>query len=450
MRFIREGGIHERVPPERRRVVLGYCLNLHPAETLDEVRHALETYVVPQARRSAAQGPGAQGSGSRYPGEASFGVGMYLASSAASELARDASARADLAALLRDACIDPFTFNAFPYGGFQEDGLKERVYAPNWTTAERLEFTVDVARVAAELAGPRPGGHVSISTHPGAYGADVNDRSTLRRCAEQFARAVGELVRIEAEGGPRIVLSLEAEPDGSSRNSRALAEFLIFARLVGSRILQDEFGASLAESGAHMRRHLGTCLDCCHSAVEFESVGESLECSTTGDGPLGKIQFSSALRLENPGTAQREREALLALDEPRFLHQVTSIAGPPRDGFEHLPDLPALRAALDAEERAWLEADEWRCHFHVPVDLKEAAGLGTTRTHADEILKAALADERAWTSDELHVEIETYTWSVLPGGAPLSESEIEAGLASEYDHVIARLNDAGWTRDVRA
>ena len=408
-----------------RAVRLGYCLNLHPSETLADVERALEDFVAPLCERL---GTGRE-----------FGVGMYLGEGPARALASDESALERFAERVRALGADPFTYNAFPQGGFQEDGLKERVYEPDWRTAERLAYTIDVGRVAARLAGG-PGRTIAISTHPGAYGAEITDRSGLRACAEGMARAVGEFARIEAEGGPRLVLAVEAEPDASARNSRALAESLMFARLVGTRVLTDEFGHPAEVTAGLMERHLGTCLDCCHSAVEFEEPGLAVELANMG-GPLGKIQFSSALRLEAPAAHPAARAALLGLDEPRFLHQVTARAA---GEFLHLADLPALREAAADDEGHWARADEWRCHFHVPVDLERAAGLATTRDHADAVLRAALARPSA---EELHVEIETYTWNVLPesAGAPTDGAAVIDGLEREYRHVLDLLGAEGWS-----
>ena len=408
-----------------RAVRLGYCLNLHPSETLADVERALEDFVAPLSERL---GTGRE-----------FGVGMYLGEGPARALASDESALERFAERVRALGVDPFTYNAFPQGGFQEDGLKERVYEPDWRTAERLAYTIDVGRVAARLAGGA-GRTIAISTHPGAYGAEITDRSGLRACAEGMARAVGEFARIEAEGGPRLVLAVEAEPDASARNSRALAESLMFARLVGTRVLTDEFGHPAEVTAGLMERHLGTCLDCCHSAVEFEEPGLAVELAHMG-GPLGKIQFSSALRLEAPAAHPAARAALLGLDEPRFLHQVTARAA---GEFWHLADLPALREAVADAEGPWARADEWRCHFHVPVDLERAAGLATTRDHADAVLRAALARPSA---EELHVEIETYTWNVLPesAGAPTDGAAVIDGLEREYRHVLDLLGAEGWS-----
>jgi hypothetical protein len=223
------------------------------------------------------------------------------------------------------------------------------------------------------------------------------------------------------------VLSLEPEPRALSGNTRELASF--FERL---------------REGADVARHLGVCLDACHSAVEFEEPEESVLLAT-GSGPLGKLQFSSALALADPGRSQASRERLLAMDEPRYLHQVT--------GFAHgvrceATDLPELDDHLKGPAReSWLACPEWRCHFHVPVDLEELSGTGlaTTRAHADRVLGAALAAPERWGVDELHLEIETYTWQVLPGAARGAGAMVD-GLAREYAHVMERLASAGWTR----
>ena len=160
----------------------------------------------------------------------------------------------------------------------------------------------------------------------------------------------------------------------------------------------------------------------------------------THGGPLGKLQFSSALALVDPAGSPEGRAALAALAEPRYLHQVTGhrveagAAG--RVGVSDLPELPA-------EDPDWLACDEWRCHFHVPVDLDEAAGLSTTRAHAEATLAAALEDPERWGTRDLHVEIETYTWDVLPGPAR-GAGDLVDGLEREYRAALSVLERAGW------
>src|SRR5690606_21172410 len=150
-----------------------------------------------------------------------------------------------------------------------------------------------------------------------------------------------------------------------------------------------------------------------------------------------KLQFSSALRLEGPGADAEARARFLALDEPRYLHQVTGRRG---DDVLRADDLPDLFEQLGA---GWLACDAWRCHFHVPVNLAEVGEtLGTTVAHADELLELLLADPARWRSSELHVELETYTWDVLPRAAR-GAGELLDGLEREMRHVLAQLESAG-------
>jgi len=397
--------------PERpgRGVRLAYCLNLHAAEDLAGTLAGLRAITLPLRERLGA------GDG--------FGVGMYIPAALAQRLAAPDGARelAQLSAVLAGEGLDPFTYNAFPYGGFHARGLKRGVFTPTWLEARRLEFTLAVAEVARALETRAE--RVSISTHPGRFGPW--EEGEAERALAGFRRAAAGLRAIEERGGPRVVLALEAEPRASAGDTRALAQWLSLARAEGD--------------GAY----LGACLDCCHSAVEFEDPGEAFDLATRGGAPLGKLQFSSAPALARPGGDEAARAQLLGMDEAVYLHQVTG-----RRGAELLrvADLSDLAAALAGDEApAWLACDEWRCHFHVPVDLEALAGgaLGTTRAHADGVLDAALAAPERWGGDELQVEIETYTWDVLPGPARGPGGLVD-GLEREYRHVMGRLSAAGW------
>ena len=410
-----------------RTVRLGYCTNVHPGETLDEVLVGLREISLPLAERLAA--------GAR------LGVGLHLPASVAARLASEEGTQElhSLLDVLDGGGLDAFTYNAFPYGDFHSDGLKADVYRPTWAESEREQYTLHVGQVASAVARARPASdplaHLAISTHPGTYSAWVGDRSDLKACAEGLARAVCALSKLE---GPPLVLSLEAEPFASASNSRALAEFLVFAGLSVERCLRED-GCSPQEAAHLARTRLGTCLDACHSAVEFESPEESVALASRV-GVLGKIQYSSALSLPGPATHEGARRTLLDLDEPRYLHQVRGRLGDELLGAE---DLPQLAQELGAGSPAWLDCEEWRCHFHVPVDLDQVEDLTTTRAHAEALLGAALAEPEAWPSGELHVEVETYTWAVLPDAAR-GQGALLDGLARELQSAAAVLQKAGW------
>jgi hypothetical protein len=417
--------VHSAHPEQA--VRLAYCLNLHPADDLAGLLDGIERITLPLAERFDA----------RTLSEG-FGVGPWIPADLALSLASAAGARdlGRLVELLAAERLDAFTFNAFPYRAFQADGLKTGVFRPTWREPERLAYTLAVARVAcaARAASPargRTSAHASISTHSGMLRADVRGEEDLERCAANLAQAARGLAELERERGLRIVLALEPEPRSLANDTSELPA--LFERVRARS--QDE---------ASVRRHLGACLDTCHAAIEFEEPSAAWRNATRAGNPLGKLQFSSALALRDPAARPRARELLLAMDEPRFLHQVT---GRSPAGLVRTLDLRELGAGAARDPR-WDACDEWRCHFHVPVDLARVGGaeegLLTTRDAADRTLAAALADPARWGTDELHVEIETYTWSVLPSVAR-GTGDLVDGLEREYRHVLAVLERAGWT-----
>ncbi len=78
----------------------------------------------------------------------------------------------------------------------------------------------------------------------------------------------------------------------------------------------------------------------------------------------------------------------------------------------------------------WI-AEIWRVHFHVPVDIDRLGPLGTTRA---ELVRAVAALDRL--AYRPHLEVETYTWPVLPTGTP---GDLNAGLARELVATLAVL-----------
>jgi hypothetical protein len=142
---VRAGGSH-----------LGYCTNIHPGESWDEIRANLGRYV-PEVKR-------------RVSPDAPFGLGLRLSCLAARQLAGPESL-AEFADFLRRESLYVFTINGFPYGPFHGTRVKEDVYLPDWRDEERLEYTNLLADLLAQWvpAGTASGG--SISTVPGAFRA---------------------------------------------------------------------------------------------------------------------------------------------------------------------------------------------------------------------------------------------------------------------------------------
>ncbi|MCY2960882.1 MAG: hypothetical protein NTY35_12020 [Planctomycetota bacterium] len=423
-----------------RSVRLAYCLNLRECADVDALIALLRSIVVPLRTRLAARGP--------------FGVGMYLPASLARALASPSGSRAvdHLASELEAQALDPFTWNAFPFGGFGALGLKTRVFQPSWSEPERLEFTVAVAHVAAALvrrlrgmgsgAGARIAEHVSISTHTGGWAAHLHGAVDREEFAFHQARAVDALARLEEATGVRAILALEPEPGANAADLRALDQHLAFVKPRARSLLEEERNRDRAHAADLVDRHLGVCLDTCHAAVEGEALEVAADLAAGRRASPAKLQYASALRVAAPGSNPSGVEALLALAEPRFLHQVRAYGGGERLAVDDLPDL--VRELAGDRRAAWLAAREWLCHLHVPVDLETAGGgLGTTRADADRILASLLAHPERWATSELHVEIETYTWEALPGWVRGDGALVE-GIEREYRHVLGELARAGW------
>ncbi|MGH7947499.1 MAG: metabolite traffic protein EboE, partial [Opitutaceae bacterium] len=105
---------------------LAYCTNVHRGENWEETFAALERHLLPVRRRVA-------------PGR-SYAIGLRLGQRAAAELTRRDNLLAFQRWLQRHECY-VFTINGFPYGNFHGSRVKEQVYAPDWSTPERVAYT---------------------------------------------------------------------------------------------------------------------------------------------------------------------------------------------------------------------------------------------------------------------------------------------------------------------
>jgi hypothetical protein len=178
-----------------------------------------------------------------------------------------------------------------------------------------------------------------------------------------------------------------------------------------------------------VRTHIGLCFDVCHQAVEFEDVAESIRSLDREGIRINKVHVSCALQLDDPRNNLEARAAMKRYVEPRYLHQT----------FAAIPDGRIARAVdlsdelIDSPGEDFLSAESWRVHFHVPVDAERIGPLGTTRTALRQALAAVAALDYA-----PHLEVETYTWSVLPGeGKP----DLVQGLTRELLATRALLAD---------
>lgn len=364
---------------------LTYCTNIHAGETWSDIEAALAD-ALPRVKAGVSP-------------DRAMGVGLRLSAQAADELATP-SLRDRFKRFLRVHDLYVFTVNAFPYGNFHGARVKERVYEPDWRAPERLGFTCRVADLLADLA---PDGiDASISTVPGGFRANIASHDDIARVAEGYARAAAHLHGIGLRTGKTVTLAIEPEPacflETTDEAVRFLEEHMfrgpaaeLFARLAG---------VPYCDAEAHLRRHVGLCFDVCHSAVAFEETIPMLDAVHAAGIAVAKLQLSSALRAT--GDAARFERLLGRFDEGIYLHQTVerNVGAITR----HLDLSDAFGAA-----RSGAAGGEWRVHCHVPVFVDRFDELQATQQNLRDAL--SLCRKRAVSP---HLEVETYTWSVLP------------------------------------
>jgi sugar phosphate isomerase/epimerase len=366
-------------------VHVAYCTNVHPAEDLPGVIEQLRRYAGPI--RSALGTP-------------TLGVGLWLAAPLAASLRASPDDVARLRGVLDELSLEVVTLNGFPYKAFQAKVVKLDVYRPDWTTAERAGFTLDLAWVLAGLL-PDDVTDGTISTLPLGWREGWTDEHT-RMARDRLAEVTAGLDALAAETGREIRIALEPEP---------------------GCIVETTEQAVAALDGIDPRR-FGMCLDTCHSAVQFEEPADVLRRLADSGVPIVKAQASAALAV-----AGTDRTLLAEFDEPRFMHQVrTCVAGEVR-GTDDLA--PALAGDLPAD-------GDWRVHFHVPVHLSDGH---TTQPQLHTLLGAMFGGERPLTP---HLELETYTWEVLPKMLrPHDRDSLVDGLARELEWLERELTALG-------
>lgn len=397
-----EGVFQRNIRPRWRRRDLGYCSNVHPGEGLAQVEAMLHDSV-----RAVAAARGLE----------SMAAGLWLSHAAVEALA-DAGARERFRAKLDADGVRLITLNAFPYGDFHAERVKESVFLPDWSDERRLRYTLACAEVLAACL-PDDAAEGTLSTLPlGLRAAWSGEKENV--AAGLLLTAVERLDALAAATGKPIRLCLEPEPGAVlERAEQAIAFF-------------DWLHAAARAAGVspeRVQRHLGVCYDVCHQAVMFEDTAADLARLADAGVAIGKIQLSCALEAR-PGA----HAGLAAYAEPRYLHQVRVSDGQTLLGA---PDLPAALADPT------LPVDRpWRVHFHVPLHSETFATAGVTGTRA-ELLRVfdTLAARPALTPQ---LEVETYTWSVLP--APLRPADPAAligGIRAELEWVERELGRRG-------
>jgi hypothetical protein len=365
---------------------LTYSTLVHPADDWPQLWDSLQRYL-PQVKR-------------RISPNAPFGVCIRLSHLTAAELSTQQAEREKLKAFLQDQDLYVYTANAFVYGVFKNTQIKEQVYEPDWRTDERREYTKQVADILADIcpAWATP----SIQTAPLGFKPRVTGPDVVAAFTDNVLQVVAHLVTLEQTTGTLLTLGLEPEPRcylETTDETIAYFQDYLYTGTAAQRV------ATLAHipmdtAIAALRRHLGVTFDIGHQAVGFEDIPVSLQKLVDAGIPIVKLQEAASMYI---GEVTDEKiAALQRFTKTIYLSQTAECRG---DHLEHYLNLEDAMAgwATDKTPR------QWRTHFHVPVFLEDLGPLKSTRF----ALEQALAMHKK-TPLSRHLEIETYTWDVLP------------------------------------
>lgn len=395
---------------------LTYCTNIHAGKNWSEDFVALQTNF-PAIKQTVSP-------------DAPLGLGLRLSNEASLSLIQEGP-RADFKTWLTQNDAYVFTMNGFPYGEFHNTVVKEDVHTPDWTTDDRREYTIRLFHILTDLLPEGMDG--GISTSPLSYRHWFNTPDELKEATHaattNIIAVLKELVHIYQKTGVTLHLDIEPEPDGILETGREFIDWFESDLLnLGIPELENSFNVSAAEAKEMLERHLNLCYDVCHFAIGYEKHAEVLAELEEKNIKVGKIQISAALK-GNLNVAEDQKSALKTafskFNEPTYLHQVVALKDD--QSLLRYRDLPS---ALEDFDHA--DVEQWRAHFHVPISIQEIGVLESTQSDIVEVL--GLQKRNPFTN---HLEVETYTWEVLPEQIKLP---ITQSISKELQWVIDELN----------
>lgn len=379
---------------------LGYCTNIHRGESWAETLAALQTHTLAVRDRVSPRAP--------------YGIGLRLSERAARELSDRATLLAFQRWLGQHHCY-VFTINGFPYGQFHGTRVKEQVYQPDWSTPQRLAYTNLLFEILSQLVPPDVEG--SVSTLPGGFKEYCQHPEITRQIRANLWHCVQHIAHVSAQTARKLHLGIEPEP-------------LCLLETTGETL---HFFDRLRAEHHHDPRideFLGVNYDTCHLAIEFEEAAHALGLLQQHKIKLSKVHLSNALRVTPTPAA---RESLSAYAEDIYLHQtVVRREDGARVIYRDLKDALAYEPVP-----AVPEASEWRIHFHIPLHSPPTDRFGNTADHLLQTLDVLAADPARCP----HLEMETYTWEVLP--EEMKNRSVVDQLVAEYEWTLAALKERG-------
>ena len=385
-------------------IQLAYCTNVHRGNTWEETFHSLKDQVL-QVRN-------------RVSPETRYAIGLRLGASAAHALFNQNELLNFQRWLEKNNCYI-FTINGFPYGDFHGTRVKEQVYRPDWTTNERLDYTILLFKILESLL--QNGEEGSVSSLPGSFKEFIPANSIPSIMFENLIECSRQIERIGRAKNLDLHLGLEPEPLGLFETTPETIQF--FQSMSG-----------LVQHKDSLLKTVGVNYDCCHLAIQGESAHAGLDSLKESGIRISKIHLSSALRIRPTNENLKKLHEFI---EEVYLHQVVI-----SESGQVVAKIKDLDLALEyAKMKDFKVGDDWRIHFHVPLHASPGNGMMDTREHV-----LATLDWLSENSDLCkHLEMETYTWEVLPPA--LRSSQVVEQIVKEYQWTLHALSERGFERE---
>ncbi|MCH2201415.1 MAG: metabolite traffic protein EboE [Fuerstiella sp.] len=377
---------------------LSYCTNVHPGQSAAEVIDGISTCTAVAAQTFNRP----------------LAAGLWLPRSVVTELLDSRSKLEQIGQVLWQHDLGCYTLNTFPFGNFHSSRVKENVYLPDWSTPDRLRYTLECAQLLAELLPKSAEG--SLSTVPLGGRMNPTRAGFADACFNNVLEAAGQLAALYESTGRLIRLAIEPEP---MCHLSSIPNDVIpwFAQL------RDK--AKSADRLDVVEEYVGLCLDVCHQAVEFEDLTHSIDLLESHSIRINKLHITNAVEVQHPLENDAGRQALLQYVEPRYLHQTYAKFS---DGsIQTRLDLTVDDVNCSPPDQ-FLKAESWRVHFHVPVFAETLGPLNTTRKELEQAVSRI-----AELPYSPHLEVETYTWPVMPGEDDPQSQNLAGRIAGELE-----------------
>lgn len=366
-------------------VHLSYGTNVHPADDLRGVIAQLDTYASAVRRRLHAD---------------VLALSLGVPANLAAALAANGRARRQLRAELDARGLEVVTLNGVSAASLRSPVAQDAGHEPDWTGQARLDHTLDLARVLVDLL-PDDAVRGSVATLGlGRRASWSTEKAGL--AARMLDRLSAGLAEIAWHTGRAVRVAFLPEPGGVLQSSQDVA-------------------ASL--SGVDTDR-LGVCLDLGNLACGWEEPGAVLARLGAAGLPVVRVQLSTALDAPDPA---RAADALGQYVHGRFRHATCPAEG---RGIDDLDE--ALRVGPPGP---------WRVRYPTPLHTSPEPPLTSTTDVLRDGVRRLFGGSTVLCD---HVDVETYTWDVLPTGRrPGTAAELADGIAAELAFARDELRAAG-------